>query len=201
MFWDRVAGVYGVSVHIINRKAHRALREIVGNEMSGKDSVLECACGTGMLTEVIAARCGSVMATDFSGKMLDMARKNCSEFKNVTFRKADITKLEFPDASFDKVVAGNVIHLVDDPLIALRELNRVCRPGGKLIIPTYINKDAKGNTSAFASTVNQAGADFRQQFTRESYQAFFLQAGYSDVQITVAEGRIPCAVAVMSRKE
>lgn len=201
MFWDRVAGVYGVFVHIINRKAHRALREIVGNEMSGKDSVLECACGTGMLTDVIAARCGSVMATDSSGKMLDRARKNCSEFKNVTFRKADITKLEFPDASFDKVVAGNVIHLVDDPLLALRELNRVCRPGGKLIIPTYINKDAKGNTSAFASTVNQAGADFRQQFTRESYQAFFLQAGYSDVQITVAEGRIPCAVAVMSRKE
>jgi hypothetical protein len=59
------------------------------------------------------------------------------------------------------------------------------------MIPTYMNKDRKGQTSGFASAAGKAGADFRRQF--------FLDAGYEDVQITMADGRIPCAVAVMSK--
>ena len=78
-------------------------------------------------------------------------------------------------------------------------LDRVCRPGGKLIIPTYMNKDRKGQTSGFASAAGKAGADFKRQFTAVTYRQFFLDAGYEDVQITMADGRIPCAVAVMSK--
>ena len=93
-----------------------------------------------------------------------------------------------------------MIHLLDDPLTALGEMDRVCKNGGMLIIPTYMNRDSKGKTSGFASTVGKAGADFKQQFTADSYKRFFLDAGYSDVRITVADGRIPCAVAVMTKK-
>ena len=92
-----------------------------------------------------------------------------------------------------------MIHLLDEPLKALHEMDRVCRPGGMLIIPTYMNKDGKGNTSGFASTVGKAGADFKRQFTAETYRQFFLEAGYTDAAITMAEGRIPCAVAVMKK--
>ena len=63
-----------------------------------------------------------------------------------------------------------------------------------------MNKDNKGKTSSFASTVGKAGAGFKQQFTVESYRQFFLNAGYEDVHIVVAEGRIPCAVATMTKK-
>ena len=108
-------------------------------------------------------------------------------------------KLAYRDNCFDKVVAGNVIHLLDEPLKAVSELNRVCRPGGTLIIPTYMNKDRKGRTSGFASAVGKAGADFKRQFTADSYRRFFVEAGYKDVQITVADGRVPCAVAVMRK--
>ena len=200
MFWDRVAGVYDIFVNIINAKAHRSLRKIVGACISPGDEVLECACGTGLLTSEIAGRCGTITATDFSEKMLEKARKNCSTYGNITFEYADITSLPYPDRSFDKVVAGNVIHLLDNPCAALREMDRVCRPGGKLIIPTYMNKDKKGNSSAFASAVGKAGADFKRQFTAGSYRSFFEDAGYRDVTVTLAEGRIPCAVAVMSKK-
>ena len=93
----------------------------------------------------------------------------------------------------------NVIHLLDEPLKALGELDRVCRPGGKLIIPTYMNKDRKGQTSGFASAAGKAGADFKQQFTVETCRQFFLEAGYEDIQITMADGRISCAVAMMSK--
>ena len=199
MFWDTVAGVYGVFVNVINRKTHQRLKQIVSDLIGPDDVVLECACGTGLLSAVIAPRCRRLTATDFSEKMLKQAKKNCSAFPNASFARADITALSYPDGSFDQVVAGNVIHLLDNPLTALRELNRVCKDGGLLIIPTYMNKDAKGKTSGFAGAVGKAGADFKRQFTVESYRQFFLDAGYSDVQIQLADGRIPCAVAVMRR--
>ena len=200
MFWDNVAGVYDLFVNVVNRKTHEKLREIIAGLIKPGDDVLECACGTGLLSAVIASKCGTLTATDFSKNMLKRAEKDCSAFHNVTFRYADITALDFPDSSFDKVVAGNVIHLLDEPLKALDELNRVCKPGGMLIIPTYMNKDRAGKTSEFAATVGKAGADFKRQFTPESYKQFFVEAGYTDVQVTLAEGRIPCAMAVMGRK-
>ena len=199
MFWDRVAGVYDIFVNVINRKTHRKLKKIVGNLIEPCDIVLECACGTGLLSAVIAPKCRQLTATDFSEKMLKKAEKNCRVFRNITYARTDITALPYEDGSFDKVVAGNVIHLLDNPLTALSELNRVCKDGGMLIIPTYMNKDAKGKTSGFAGAVGKAGADFKRQFTVKSYKQFFLDAGYHDVQVLLADGRIPCAVAVMRK--
>ena len=132
MFWDNVAGVYDIFVNLINRKTHLRLREIVRGIIKPDDIVLECACGTGLLTAVIAPKCRHLTATDFSRKMLRKAEKNCRAFRNITYAKTDIMALPFADGSFDKVVAGNVIHLLDNPLTALSELNRVCKDGGKL---------------------------------------------------------------------
>ncbi len=201
MFWDRVAGVYDLFVNVVNGKTHKALRRIVADLIEPEDVVLECACGTGLLSTVIAKKCKQLTATDFAPKMLKHAEKNCAEYKNVQFRQADILSLDYPDNSFDKVVAGNVIHLLDEPMKALNELDRVCKPGGMLIIPTYMNKDRKGEISGFASVVGKAGADFKRQFTPESYRQFFLDAGYRNVKISLAEGRIPCAVAVMAKED
>ncbi len=200
MFWDSVAGVYDLFVNVVNRRTHTALRKIVADLIQPGDCVLECACGTGLLTEVIAQRCARLTATDFAPKMLARAKKNCAAFGNITFEQSDITALGYPNGSFDAVVAGNVIHLLDNPMKALAELDRVCKTGGRLIIPTYMNRDGKGNTSGFATAVGKAGADFKRQFTVESYRQFFLDAGYGDVSIQLAEGRIPCAVAVMRKK-
>ena len=144
MFWDRVAGVYDVFVNVINGKTHKTLRRIVADYIAPEDKVLECACGTGLLSAVIAGKCRQLTATDFAPKMLKRAEKNCAAYSNVQFRQADILSLDFRDNSFDKVAAGNVIHLLDEPLKALDELNRVCRPGGMLIIPTYMNRNRKG---------------------------------------------------------
>ena len=199
MFWDRVAGVYDVFVNVVNRKTHKKLKKIVMNLIEPNDIVLECACGTGLLSAVIALKCRQLTATDFSEKMLKRTEKNCRVFRNITYAKAGITALPFADGSFDKVVAGNVIHLLDNPMTALSELNRVCKDGGMLIIPTYMNKDDKGKISGFAGAVGKAGADFKRQFTVNSYKQFFLDAGYPDVQVLLADGRIPCAVAVMRK--
>ena len=94
---------------------------------------------------------------------------------------------------------------MDNPLTALDELNRVCKDGEMLIIPTYMNKDSKGKTSGFAGAVGKAGADFRRQFTVDSYRQFFLDAGYPDVKVSLAGSRgtcdnVPGAVCIGSKK-
>lgn len=199
MFWDRVAFVYDIFANIINKKVHKKLKEIVANEITKEDDVLECACGTGMLTKVVAPKSKSIIATDFSSKMLKRAKKKCKKFNNVEFMNANIMKLEFDDDSFDVVIAANVIHLLDDPINAINELDRVSKNNGKIIIPTYMNKDDKGNTSGFAKRVGKAGADFKRQFTYDSYKDFFNELGYKNVEYKMINGKVPCCVAVIKK--
>lgn len=200
MFWDNVAGVYDIFANIINRKTHRGLCAKVENEISITDEVLECACGTGLLSGVIAEKCNSLIATDFSVKMFKKASKKYHAYTNIKFRKGNILQIEYPDEKFDVVVAANVIHLLDEPLRALEEMDRVCRVGGKIIIPTYMNKNDKGKTSRFANTVGKAGADFKRQFTYDTYKEFIKEAGYENVEYSLIEGKIPCAIAVITKK-
>ena len=145
MFWDNVAGAYDIFVNVINRKTHQELRKIVTDLIDTEDTVLECACGTGAITKYVAPRCKLLVATDMSKGMLVEAQKNCDNLNNIRFRYADIMNINCRDERFDKVIAGNVIHLLDEPEKAIAELLRVCRTGGKVIIPTYINSE---NTSA-----------------------------------------------------
>ncbi len=199
MFWDNVAGVYDIFVKVINRKTHNELKSIVGKYIESQDKVLECAAGTGMLSTVIAERCDTLVVTDFSSKMIKRAEKNCSSYDNITFELADIFALDYPDNSFDKVIAGNVLHLLDEPLKALAELNRVCRPSGMLIIPTYMNRDKQDKKNKLTDSVGKVGADFKQYFNVVSYLEFFKSAGYIDVKVELADGKIPCAVATMHK--
>ncbi len=201
MFWDRIAGVYDLFANYYNAGTHKVLCQEVVSLVSSDDVVLECACGTGMLTRHIAPACMHIVATDFSEKMLERARHKCRDYSNASFEYADILHLDYPDESFDKVVAANVIHLLDEPLKALSELDRVCRKGGSIIIPTYMNREkGEGKTSGFAAAVGKAGADFKRQFTFSSYQQFFAEAGYKDASFKMIEGRVPCAVAELSKR-
>ena len=108
--------------------------------------------------------------------------------------------LDFPDENFDAVVAANVIHLLDEPYRALRELDRVCRRGGKIVVPTYMNCTKKGKTNGITAVIGKAGVDFKREFTPQTYEKFFTDAGYTNVRFTFCEGKIPCSVAVVEKK-
>ena len=97
MFWDRAAGVYDLFANVWNKKTHGALCAYVEAQISPADEVLECACGTGLLTEGIAAKCKRLVATDFSEKMLEKAEKKCGKFGNVTFKRENILQIGEPD--------------------------------------------------------------------------------------------------------
>lgn len=199
MFWDRISGVYDLFGNVYNGKVNRKLCRLIAKSINKSEVVLKCACGTGMISAAIAPVCKSLTATDFSVGMLKQAKKKCRTFSNITFQKADITSLDYENESFDAVVAANVIHLLDHPYQALVELDRVCKKGGRLIIPTYVNREKTGKTGGVVKAIGKAGADFKQQFTFSNYRAFFEKAGYRKIETELIQGRVPCAVAIITK--
>ena len=198
MFWDKAAFVYDFFENVYNGKVYKGTGRKVAEEMEKDDEVLECACGTGAISVCIAPMCARLVATDMSQNMLKQTARKMRKYGNVEVRIADMTHLDYADNSFDKVVAGNVIHLLDDPTAAVAELLRVCKSDGKVIIPTYINMFS-GKQNLLAKLLDKAGINFKRQFDLESYKEFFRKAGYKDVAFHVVEGRMPCAIAVIMK--
>lgn len=96
--------------------------------------VLDVGCGPGTITADLAALVapGRVTAVEPVPGALDLARSCARERRqdNIDFVVADVHALQFPDNSFDVVHAHQVLQHVADPVTALREMRRVCRPGG-----------------------------------------------------------------------
>ena len=199
MFWDKISPLYDLFEKVYNGKVYSGTGAKVAEFIEPTDTVLECACGTGAISVSIAPKCRRLIATDFAAGMLRQAAKKCRKFENVVFRRADITALKCKDNRFDKVVAGNVIHLLPNPEQALHELERVVKPGGRIIIPTYINMSKRTGTAA-VKFITLLGADFKRQFDLELYKQFFADMGYANVEYHVVDGRMPCAIAVITKK-
>ena len=97
-------------------------------------SVLDVGCGPGTITVDLAARVspGSVTAVEVTQEALDLARAEAQAHhrSNISFAVSDVHSLDFPDDAFDVVHAHQVLQHVADPVRALREMRRVCVPGG-----------------------------------------------------------------------
>ena len=99
------------------------------------DRILEVGVGTGINAPLYPRNC-HVTGIDFSAKMLEKARERVERkgLSNVRLLEMDAANLSFPDNSFDIVYAPYVISVVSDPVQVVREMRRVCRPGGKFIV-------------------------------------------------------------------
>lgn len=196
-FWGKASGLYDFFEKLYNPKVYRGMGARAAAYLPPDAAVLDCACGTGAISAALAPACASLVASDFSPGMLEQARKNLAAFSNVTFRQADIMALPFEDSAFDAVVAGNILHILPDPAGAVRELFRVCRPGGRVILPTYIN-DAGKKSRLAVRFLEALGADFSRQFDAASYEAFFASLGFPGAVREIVPGRMPCAIAVLT---
>lgn len=104
--------------------------------------VLDAGCGTGNFSLKLARMGYEVTGIDISPDMLDIARsKAIRSGYSIRFLKMDLTGLDFPDHSFDKVLSMAAWEFVPDPQRGFAELWRVLKPGGSLIIGT-INRDS-----------------------------------------------------------
>lgn len=104
----------------------------LAGELPGR-KVLDAGSGDGTLVSALAGRGAQVTGVDADPAMLPVARARAGA-SGASFLQGRVERLPLPDASFDVVVAVTVLCFVPDPAGALRELARVLRPGGRLVV-------------------------------------------------------------------
>src|SRR5258706_15865202 len=102
------------------------------------DRLLEVGVGTGINARLYPRNC-LVTGIDLSSQMLEKARARVQRqgLRNIRLLEMDAAHLTFADDSFDIVYAPYVISVVPDPVQVVREMRRVCKPGGKIIIVNH----------------------------------------------------------------
>lgn len=111
-------------------------------EIKSGDRVLEVGVGTGLNLPLYPRDC-DVTGVDISVEMLRKAEERICTYgvTNAKLMVMDASKLEFPDNSFDRVIATYVISAVPDPVNTLLEMRRVCKPSGHLVILNHFKSD------------------------------------------------------------
>ena len=133
--WNRAAaGLESVGVGVERRYGHFK-RELFGK---ARGETLLVAAGTGLDFQHLPEG-AKVTAVDFSPVMLDYAKLRAKEYHGVLrLVRGDLQQLSFRDASFDSVVTACTFCSVPDPLQGLRELYRVLKPGGRLLMFEHV---------------------------------------------------------------
>ena len=146
------------------------------------DRVLEVGVGTGINAALYPRHC-SVTGVDLSGSMLEKAHARITRkgVRNVRLLEMDAASLKFADDSFDIVYAPYVISVVSDPVAVTREMRRVCRPGGRIVILNHFR-----SKSRLGAWLERLIAPFTLYLGFKSdldLPAFLVQAGLKPVSI------------------
>ena len=199
-FWDRWAWFYDLAERS-NRAVNAAAAARVAELVPVGARVLDCAAGTGEFSLAAAERAASVLCTDQSQPMLDRARKKAAKrgLTNIRFAQRDVTALSDPDSSFDAVIAANVLHLLPEPERAVRELWRVTAPGGRLILPTYLQGKAGTAYGAMIKIYQGVGFHYEHAFTPETYRMFLERLNLAPAALEVISGGVPEGIALLEK--
>ncbi len=135
--YNRVAPVYDLMEGFVERSRYSRWRDLLWSKAEGT-SILEVGVGTGKSFPYYPEG-AQITAVDFSDKMLNRARRKAeSSGIEVRLKQMDVQNLKFEDNTFDAVVASFVLCSVPDPVRGLKEVERVCRPGGKVVLLEHV---------------------------------------------------------------
>ncbi|MCK0509813.1 class I SAM-dependent methyltransferase [Aromatoleum buckelii] len=147
--YRRYAPVYDILFGPVFEPGRRRLVQAL-NCRPGEE-VLEVGVGTGLSLRHYP-RYARVTGIDLSPHMLARASLQVQrhDLRNVALMAMDVQRLSFPDASFDKVSALYVASVVPDPAVMMQELERVCRPGGEVVVVNHFTR-----SNGFASRIER----------------------------------------------
>lgn len=144
-------------------------------------TVADLGCGTGNASELLAPCVRRVLAVDQSGPMLDAARERLAEFSNVEFVQAGLESLPLADESVDAAVCLLVLHHIEEPVTALREMRRVLRRGhGAALIVDMVQHDR--------IEYRQTMGHRRLGFSRDEMERMFGEAGLTRPRVAALPG-------------
>ncbi|MFQ6015333.1 MAG: class I SAM-dependent methyltransferase [Anaerolineae bacterium] len=138
-------------------------------------TVADIGTGTGFMILGLASLVTKVYGLDASSEMLAVAEENLAAFDNVQLRVADGEDIPLPTGSVDAVFANMYLHHCPDPLASIKEMARILKQGGKLVIT-----DGDEHEHEWMRTEM---ADIWLGFNREQIRTWFAQAGLSEIEV------------------
>lgn len=196
-FWDRFAGVYDLS-ESINGSVYTEMCDITRRLVPAGAKVLDCGAGTGELSLAASDNADSVLCTDLSKNMLKQAQRKAKALgaDNIEFAARNIFDLQDPDDTYDVVIAGNVLHLLTNPQGAVKEMYRVLKPGGRLLLPTFTNKNS---SRLLIGIYKKLGFDPAANYSPSEYKKMLEDCGLGRVRTKLIKGLVPCCYAVIEK--
>ena len=177
-------GIVGkIMTWAMNRANNVMYHGIIDNmKLSKNMRILDVGFGNGYLEKLIykEVQC-SIYGIDISEDMVKVASKNNKKGianGDIALLVGDCCELIFENNSFDVVTTMNTIYFWKD---------------------TYVNNENEGKPSIFVKIIEKFGAGFKYQFDYNTYKDLFVKAGYSSVEYKLVRGKIPCAIAVITK--
>lgn len=195
--YDRASKFYDIFEQPMEMMSLKKWRSEVVKDLKGK--VLEVGVGTGKNIPYYPDNIEAT-AIDFSEKMLEKAREKAERFnKNINLIHMDAQNMDFPDNTFDRVFTTCVFCSVPDPIKGLKEIRRVCKPDGKIIMIEHVRSEKKvlGLIMDILNplTVNLYGANINRR-TVENIE----MAGFTGVEVTNLTGDIVKKIVIYNKK-
>ena len=162
-----------------------ALNRIVQWAGTGPDdTVLDVACGPGLLACAFARVAKHATGIDMTPAMLEQARKTQQEqgLKNVSWLPGNVYSLPFPPAQFSIVSSRFVFHHLQDPLAALQEMKRACKPGGRIVVADMA--PIPGKAAALNAAERLRDPSHVRALPVDELRGLFTQAGLGTPQVT-----------------
>lgn len=178
--YNRIARLYDIMESPMETGFSKWRKELL-NQARGQ--TLEVGIGTG---KNISYYLDDVKLTgiDFSERMIEIAKKKARDLDNVQLQVMDVEDMQFEDNMFDTVVTSCVYCSVPNPVKGLREMKRVCKPGGKILMLEHVrsNKKMVGKAMDILNPIplNIYGANIN----RHTYENL-LKAGFDPEQINI----------------
>jgi ubiquinone/menaquinone biosynthesis C-methylase UbiE len=147
------------------------------------DSALDVACGPGLLVCALARRVNHATGIDLTPAMLDQARRTQKEqgIDNVSWDRGDVAAMPYRDHTFDIVTCRFAFHHFPQPLPVLREMRRVCRLGGCVLVVD--SAPAEGNADAFNAMERLRDPSHTRAMPMDELCSLFSEAGLPQPQV------------------
>jgi ubiquinone/menaquinone biosynthesis C-methylase UbiE len=173
--FTRQAVPFSSAPAIRNQEALNRIVELAG--AGPEDTVLDVACGPGLLVCTFARVVRHATGIDLTPAMLEQARELQRQqgLQNITWRLGDVLPLPYEDGEFSIVSARFAFHHFLDPLAVLKEMRRVCRTGGRIVVAD--SAPARGKADAFNAMERLRDPSHVRAMPVEELREMFARAG------------------------
>lgn len=178
-YFDQIAPQYNEQRRIVYGDA---LREIIFSQIKieKEDKVADIGAGTGYLTLELAKKAAQVIAVDNSFQMLSVAREEAvkANLANIRFMEGNAEELPIDDDTVDLVYANMLLHHVNDPLQVFKEMFRILKPGGKVMVTDITEHEH--------TWLRQEKSDLWLGFNRDDLSEWLKEAGFDNILVKEA---------------